>query len=487
MDRILEFKSFDWWESDDLIKWSANSFYSWENIEVRKNLSALQLSPLLEDTGWIFDASITFIANLETLWVPNWWIVVCLHNWKIFFNWVLKTTLVSTTTAHNRVYWIWVNEDLTWTQYVYYVTWTSFWAWKIHRSTTNLATFDVAFKAYTVSSWNTWFVWVINNVWLMYIAVKNKVFLMEQDEIVQTYLTLPDNEWIKWFTQFQWRFKIYTSIWNTGVQYIWNWVSTAVLYRQEWINLPVLWVVNNWAYDYAVLWPSSLYSNLYLISWTQKQLLKANLSTASYSRILWQYLSIRDWIIYINWWKSWQSQNEWIYTYWNYYPWTKKSLVQSYSWLNIQWFLQQVHTDQTSYFAANNNKVYTISHINPPSYVATWYVITNMYQGFIWEEKNLNFLKVWFKLNGWSIKIYARTEMNLSVETTWNLIKTIDNATYWSKKSVRIDNNEVIRSWVNLWTFNEIQFKFELNSDIWWWNTPLLYNTTVWLTTLNNK
>jgi len=321
MERIWQINGFDWGESDDLIKWPANSFFAWENIDVRTNLSATKLSPKLEDSWWVFDDNISFMTNLETLWVSWWGIVVCLENGKIYLDGTLKTTLATWTAAHDKVKWIGVNIDTGWTQYVYYISKTSSWSWEIHRSTTDLATFNVWYKSYTVTSWAVSFVWTINDSWLLYIAVKNKILLMDDTEVVQDFLILPAQEEVKWFTQFQGNFKVYTNAQQTGVQYVWDWSTEAPSYRQEWINQPILWVVNDWAFDYAVLWFNENYSDLYLISGTQRQELRVNLETAAYSRILNWFLSIREGIVYISWGKTWQSTNEGIYTYGNYYPW----------------------------------------------------------------------------------------------------------------------------------------------------------------------
>lgn len=482
MDRIWQIDSFNGWESDDIIKWPANSFYQWENIEVRKNLSALQLAPLLTDTGWVFDDNISYMCNLETLWVENWGILVCLENWKIYLDWVLKTTFSTGTSAHDEIKWIGVNENLLWTQYVYYITKTSFGNGKIHRSTTDLATFNVSYREFTVASGNSGFVGVINDTGLMYLAINNKILLMEQDEIVQDFLLLPKQEVIAGFTQFQWKFKIYSNLINTWVQYTWDWISEAISYRQEWINQPILWVVNDWSSDYATLWFNENYSWLFQIQGTQKSKIRTNLKASNNSRILNKYLSIREGVIYISWGRTWQSNNYGVYTYWNYYPWTARSLIQSYSW--VEKFQQHCHKDTLSYFATVDDKVYTISHNNPPStYATSGYVVTNMYQGFIWEEKSFNYMKLWFKLNWWEIKIYARTDM----WATWNLFKTIDNTAYWNVKSIRIDKNEVMESGTELWTLNEVQLKFELFSSAWGTNTPEVYQPTTWLTSTNTK
>ena len=489
MDRIFQINSFNWGESDDLVQWPANSFYSWENIEVRKNLTALQLTPALVDTGWVFDDDITLMVNLQEYGVESWGILVCLENWKVFLDWVLKNTFSTGTTAQDRVYWIWVNENLIWTQYIYYITGTSFWTGKIHRSTNDLATFNESYREFrtNTNATSNSFVWTINDAGFLYIAKNNKIFLLESDEIVQEYLIIPAQEEITWFTQFQGSYKIYANAINTWVQYVWDWVSEAASYRQEWINQPILWVVNDGAYDYAILWFNQNYSDLYQIAGTQKTELRVNLESATYSRVLDKYLSIREGLVYISWGLTWESSNYWIYTYWNYYPWANRSLVQSFSGTTNQ-FLHHCHKRITSYFSSDDNKVYTVDNNNPPNvYADSWYVVTNIYQWFLWEEKAFNYMKLGFKLNWWEIRVYARTSMDLTSATAYTLIKTIDNATYWDKKYVRIDKNELMSNWASLGTFNELQFKFELIPNPAKTKTPELYQPTTWLTVINNK
>jgi len=59
-------------------------------------------------------------------------------------------------------------------------------------------------------------------------------------------------------------------------------------------------VVNDGANDYAVLGYNASYSDLYIISGTQKQELRVNLEAAGYARTLDGYLSIREAIVYIS-------------------------------------------------------------------------------------------------------------------------------------------------------------------------------------------
>ena len=484
--RILDITSFQWWESDSKYRWPANSFYQWENIDIRKDLWAMTLSPMLEDTGWSFNDDIVYMCNLETLWVSNWWIVVCLDNGRVYLDWVLKHTFNTGTSAYDEVIGIWVNEVL-WVQYVYYITKNSFGNWKIHRSTTDLVTWIDNHKDYQVSSTNPDFIWIINNAWLLYIAIKNKIFLLDEDGILQEYLILPASETIMGFTQFQWNYKIYTNVWRTWVQYRWDGFSESPDYRTVWENKPVLWVTNDWEYDYAVLWINENYSDLYRIAWTQKQLLRANLEASWDSRVLSRYLSMRDGILYMSGWSSWQSSNKWIYTYWNYYPWQSLSLVQSLSLSNDD-FLFHAHKTATSYFACQDDKVYTMSHnTDSVDYAMSWYITSLVYEPRWWEELEIDKIKVAFETNWWSIKIYARTSFDWA---SYTLLKEITNSFYWTntnktKDKCFISKEEIMRLWVSFGNFTAIQYKIELIRGATAWNTPRLKSFTAFHNILN--
>lgn len=304
---------------------------------------------------------------------------------------------------------------------------------------------------------------------------------MDTNEVITDYLTLPAKEEIKGFTQYLWNFTVYSNYANTWVQYKWDWASAYPDYRQEWVNQPVLWVANDWEIDYAVLWFNEHYSDLYRIDWTQKTELRVNLETSNNSRLLNWYISIREWIVFISWGKSWESTNYWVYTYWNYYPWTAKSLVQSYSW-TTSGFLQQCHSVSNSYMACANNKVYVTSHNNPPSvYNTTGYLVSQIYQGNVWEELEFNRMKVWFKLNWWQIDIYVRTDF------TWNfvLLKSITTAEYSSVKFCKITPNDFLA--LNLWFFSELQIKVILTAKSNKTASPILKRITTWLNSLNDK
>ena len=125
-------------------------------------------------------------------------------------------------------------------------------------------------------------------------------------------------------------------------------------------------------------------------------------------------MTIRKGLVYINGGKSGESNNYGVYTYGNYYPGTPKSLVQSYT-LASMGFLFHAHSTAESYFACSDGKVYWIEHNTPATTLGvatTGFVVSNVYQGNIWEEKRITKMKIGFKLQaGTSMAVYVRTAL----------------------------------------------------------------------------
>jgi len=485
MERIWDIQWFSWGESDDPVRWPKDSFYSGENIEVRKSLSGVQLAAKITDTGWTINGDIIAMANLATLGISSGGIVVCTSTGKIYLDWVLKTTLATWTSPHDRVSGIGVMTFGT-DPYVYYISNTSFGAWVIHRSTATLSAFNVSYKSFTTAQTNSSPVsFVINADKNLNIAVNNKVIILTNSEVVVDKLEFEAAEQVRGLTWFQNSFKVYTNKKNSGIQYLWNGSSLTYEYRQEWENQPILWVTNDGAFDYAVLGFSASYSDLYLISGTQKQELRVNLESATSSRTLNRYMSIREAIVYISGGSSGESTLNGVYTFGNYYPWTPKSLVQQYSAPNWVNFLFHIHDLATSYFAADNSKVYTIEHNNPPffnGYATTGYVVTQVHEGNSWEEKEISKIKVWFNLwSGDSIKVYIRKYLT----DAWLLAKTIDATYYSGKKSAIIYPKDI--EGLTFSKSETLQLKLEITSGGTAHTIPTaIKRVTVFMNVVNN-
>lgn len=473
---FIDIHNSQWWEADTPYSWPANSFYSARNVDIRKKWGIVTLEAGLVDSWWVISGNICYMINLDEIWVTGGWIIVCTETWNIYLNWVLKTTINTWTTVHNRVAWIWANQASNGTMYIYYITQTSFGSWVIHRSTTNLWTFNISYRTYDVAPWSVWIIKTINRANSLYIPVKNKVLNLNNLEVINEYLILQNTETIKYMSQFQWNMRVYSNLWNTCIQYIWDWYSILPDWRQEWYNQPILWWVSIWWLDYITIWFNENYADLYVVSGIQKQEVRINLDASNISRVFDSYLSIRQWMVYISGWQTWASSEYWIYTLWNYYPWQPISLVQSYTWWNNK-FLQHCHLWPTSYFACVDNKVYTVEHNDPPTnYAPSGYIEELVYMGDDWEEVEFEWLKIAFKLNWWTINIYVREDIG----KTYQLLKSIDS-TYNNEEKLTIYKSEFINLWI--WFLTKYQFKFELVK--WATGTPQIWRRSVSLPNVN--
>lgn len=475
-DRIFDITSFSGWETDRYTEWQKNSFYAWENIEIRRTSPYATLSWRLVDTWWSFDWNIVHMEYLWYLWL--WNVITCTSSGKIYIDWTLKTTLSTWNSSWDKVRAVW----RMW-NYYYLISesYTSTWEFKIHRANSDFSSFNVSYRSWTVAWWITasW-VKAISINWQVVFWIVNKIFTLYSTETVNESLALPTIENIVWMTQFQDKFRIYTNLFTTWVQYIWDWVATAPDYRTPYENWQFLSVTWDWAYDYGVMWWDQWYWDLYIISGTQRELIRANTPWESRSRLFYEWISVSNWMIYISWAWTWDSNNYGIYTYWNMYPWQQKSLVQQYSSndtirLKFHW-----HWSENSWFSWTDNKVYKVSNTISLWRQDSWYIDSMFYEWNRFEELLFDKMNIAYELDDLtSIKIYVRTSMNDSFQ----LIKEITDTT---KKHVRISANE-IKS-LNLGKFYWIQIRCELITTFWdsWGNTPKIKRITTYLNVVNN-
>lgn len=463
------------WEQDTPYLWSAGSFSSWQGLDIRKEPPFVRLSSKMT-TEWTFDDNICFMKNLEDFWLSG--ILVCLENGKIYLDWTLKTTLNTGTIAHNRVRGVGYIWDVSWTWYLYYVTEieSGWFTAKIHRSTENLWTFTVWHKTLTLQN-NRFInknVPIISETTRLVIGIRDKIFELDNAETVTTLFTLWKYEEIVWITEFQNNYKIYTSVQTTNVfaswmQYFWDWTSDAFDYRVPWVNLPILWVQNNWPYDYVITGQSNTYSDLYLVSWSQRQELRVNLEDSTSAREFSKYMSIRWDILYIS---GRNKEGKYgIYSYGNYFPWFSKSLTLEYildSWTDN--FLFQCGTNTKLYIACTDDKVYSITYSNSwQSYVTSGQVITGKWVwNWLHTTKNVEYMWVPYKMSWTGAKI------EIFLSKTWTFWATpFKTITDTSVKWVRIDANEFQAR--DLWDFYELQMKVVIYSSTDTLSTPSLW------------
>lgn len=483
MERIWDIQGFDGGEADDYMKWPENSFYSAENIEVRKDLNGAKLSAEPLDTGWVISGNITMIKNLEQFGSSG--ILVCTDSGNVYKNGILMHTFARATATYNATIGI-GSMFIAGTRYLYFISRTASGGGEIHKSNIDLNSWSDGFLTYSVgydSSANSICTALENTAdWGFFFTKNNKIIrVVGSTETIAYPLSFPSATEIVGFTTFQNNFKIYANFGNNGNQYYWSGTG-AVDYWQVWENEPILSVANSGAYDYAIIGQTENYAKLVLVSGTQKQDLRVNLESSDYSRIFTGNLTVRKGIIYISGGKTGESTNFGIYTYGSYYPGSKKSLVQSFS--SITRFLSHTHTSSASYFANQNGKVYLVSHNNPPSDAnKTGFLTTLLYEGNSWEEKAIKRIKIGFKLELASLfRLYIRKDLG----EAWQLAKTVDYATYGSKKWVTIPVSELK---LNIGNFTNLQYKIELVS---WYSsypssTPMIKRITTFMEVTNDK
>lgn len=457
---VWRWNNHTWWEADNARQWPPASFQFAKWVDVRRQPWEVTLWNSLVDTWWTVTDSILFIDNLDQYWWSG--IVYCCNDWKVYLDWVLKQTINTWTSAHNRIIWM-AYMNVSWTDYLYFISKTSSWGWEIHRATLNLATWNIWHISYTANSW-AWNITdkapTISEAARFIFGVWWRVFEVDNAETLTTKLTLPNIEDVLWITVFQNQYKVYTNTQNEHtVQYSWDGSSTAFDYKTDWQWTPLQDVVNDGWYDYVIAW-DNISSDLYRVAWTQREELRIN--EIWWARLFNNHISIRQWLVYISWrtdlWTSW-SDVFWIYVYGNFYPWYWKALVMDYP-LSSDAMLWHTHTAQISYFACNDDKVYKIN--NSSETLHTSWVITSLkYDWWPWnayQKKYIDYAYIWFDNVSATktLKIYAKKDW--AWDLWYKLLKTID----WDYSTVNwlVLSKEEFAS-LDLWDFYDLEVKVE--------------------------
>lgn len=464
-------------EQDNDYIWPAWCFVSGIWVDIRKNPPFLKASARMEEE-FTYDDDICLQKNLEEIWLS--WNLVCLDNGKVYIDDTLKFTISTGTSAWNRVLWLGYISDVSWTPYIYLISDTSSWTGKIHKCPTNLSTHTASYITYE-TSWSVILdkIPVINETTRFVFWVNNKVFEMDNQEVITQYLEFPDNEEVSAITEFQNFYKVYSNIVSSSpVSWIrrgWDWTSYEVDYKIHWKNTPILDAVNNEAFDYVVAWYNKNYSDLYIVAGSQSQPKRVNPEWKLNWRKFWPYISIRLGIIYI----SWERNGiKWIYTFWSYQPWFPESLVLEFvpTMTNTNDFLHHTHTETKSYFSCADNKIYSVSYNTPPDNYVNNCIVETKYWTWnkLFTQKSLDYMYVGYYLPNanYSINVYAR-------KGTWSY-KLLTTITDHTKEWVMISAIE-FKS-IDLWDFYKLQLKFELiwpedqTDSAWVWPVTLFCN-----------
>lgn len=471
VQQVWNWNNFSWWEWDAFFYWPAGWYRVSSQLETRMVENSIRISQKKTDTWLTYVWSILAVnPYADRCFTTRDWNI-----WKIYLNWTFQLDLSTWTWSWDRIIWFWkMQKSSSNIVYSYWITQASNWTGKIHRINTDAFQIDYSVWTYILSNSRTtnWTsLPVISKSDRIIFANWNTIFEFDSNEVLTTKVSLPIDYDIIAITEYQDTYKVFYNVpkYSSGNKdwYIayWDWLSTDFQQIVSYENSPIITAINDWAYDYAVFW-NNITSDLYYVGWLSRwQPLRVNTenSVNVNGRIFGRRWFVREWMLYIT--GNDKLTNNCIYTYGSYYPGTPKSLVStqnlvtSYNnvWLNA-W--EQI------YYIYDNNKIWTQEFSFWVSSNEQWVCISYPITWKIWgfTEKTIDRIDIWYDLmwNANTIKIYARKNARTDTLNTdwWTLLRTISDNT---KKFVRVEKNELLS--LELWDFNTLEFKVELNKN----------------------
>jgi len=442
--KVFEWKKFTWL-SDSSVIWASwqydNSSY---NIDTQTEPNWVKLTP---QPQLLYSTTDTprFILNANDYW--ELWIFSFCDDWSIYRDWTSVFTLSSWKSIRWAVWQYWDN----WELYIIFFTRNYIHRLKYSDNSVDEDWISINDKDYNKNP--------LNIYWNIYFGSWNVFYKLDNIWTLSTIYTFPKQDNIAWITFFQDNFNIYTTWWNYWRQYVFPILSETPYYNIEWKWLPILWALNEWWLDYVVTWYNSSYSDLYLVSWTQKKALKINSEWSGSRKFNW-ILHNRLGDMYIAWSYNWDKK---LFRFWNYYNWFSQELIPYLDFTND---VTCINSSSTAlYVWTEDNKVYIINLNSIPDYYQSEWWITSLVSDF-WTpdtKKYLNELHLaydnrWTNMSDrwWSFVLYAR-----KFETDWwtELYSTDNLYNTWN---IKMYQTELADKWFN--DFYQLQFKVKLIS-----------------------
>lgn len=285
-------------------------------------------------------------------------------------------------------------------------------------------------------------------------------------------------------TFFQDSFHLYSSLWaawiaRDGQQFIIRVGQTSPDYVTKWDRLPILGACNQWWTDYVVTWFSQNYSDLYIVSGTQRQLSKSNFEWMTlWRKFNGKIISWKDEVFML-----WRNKDTAWTAVWNavfrlgkYFPWMPQALTEIFRW-NSWWELYSIFAWVNNIYIWRkwSSSIYTVTKINLDTPVSTytsstWYIVSHVFNG--WDStqiKSLKEIEIWYMCDNtnpyfphWgTISISARKKPIDSWTQIWSSVTPTDIG------RIRIDANQITAAW--MWDFTQI----ELQCNIAQWSSTL--------------
>lgn len=306
----------------------------------------------------------------------------------------------STTPIYTDVTWspivqatmMWVSTTL----YIYYFT----GIWTIHR----IATDGTGHTTKWSLTWSTQYP-LVKYGWDIYFCDYNVFRKLDSAETLTTIFTASKENIFTGITFFQDSFHLYSSLWSAGIARDWQQFIIRVGqnspdYVTKWDRLPILGACNQWSTDYVVTWFSQNYSDLYIVSGTQRQLSKSNFEWMTLGRKFnGKIISWKDEVFML-----WRNKDTAGTAVWNavfrlgkYFPGMPQALTEIFRG-NSGWELYSIFAWVNNLYIWRKwtSSVYSVTKINLDTPVTTYtastgYIVSNVYTG--WDATIVKHMK----------------------------------------------------------------------------------------------
>ena len=452
------FRWANWGLSDDLFTGVRNSFYYSNNMEV------------LEDANWIYPKQSPRWSQID-LWLrSSVWEVVA----SLFFNdsryvfcqkQIFKVDF-ETSTATPLASWIWwltnntVHDAEIFNWYVYIAT------------TTHL--FRIS-QAASDGSWSLQANFVdmpLNSAWYhplyasdIFLAVWNweevSKVTKEIPDQVQEWIKLQSDYFVKFLDELWWFIRVTASDWYYGSEILlWDKVSPVAneVIPMSWYDFKQSCIYNWYHYLLSDKW-------LGLMNGYQYYILKKNVEVQNYFPAVNWMLVYDDKLHFVT--------TDWIFIYWaknkNYNDvlslWSSSTennrspFALSTDWINL------IYTEQMISDSDNKIHIYVYRYIKWEENWTDWVLYTMWYYGTSLSEiKQAVYIRLWYFLSSWTIKVSYRTEADVTWpdDTNWKWHELTPR--WWLTTSSDARSPFATTFKLNC-RFQRIQFKFEISSS----------------------
>ena len=476
--KVWNWDNFRGWLSDNAYIGQQGSFQNGSvNIDVESEPGWVKLTSLAKDYLTTTGVPV-FILDGSKFWVTG--IYTFNDDKSIYLDTTLKAAFNSTPATTMGIIYHATIMKVWGTPFLFLFSSTG-----LHKAATDLSSFTYNEETIEASTSKTSIVYAGD----IYFTSGNKLYQYTTSEVMTTLYTADSSDTFTGMTFFQDQFKLYSSVNSTnGRQYIIPLWATAPDYVTEWTWLPILWASNMGGTDYVITGWTATYTDLYVVSWTQRQQIHWNIEgitgrtfgNANYTYIS-PIMSRRD-DMFIVWYTA--NNSDWaLFKYGRFFGGMQDILscpvgissteitAIAFSWPYI-------------YMGTKTGSTYKVKRLetNTPPTATNYYAVNGSIISLIFDWGNPCNTKILKRIRiaydcdnaatikkGWSFALYARMKNS---QTFTQIGATQTKTDVWM---VDITENTIIESGFN--NFTQIEYKIVLTAGDLSWNlayTPLI-------------